>query len=236
MRVAICDDNEMSRELLNEFLGCYFANRAIHYQVVQYETAVPLLCDVEEGELYDLIFLDIYMEEILGIEAAYRLRGIGYRGEIAFLTATDEFALAGYEVGAAGYLLKPLAYEKFCHVMERMTKHLQESTYSIKQRSAVIRIPYGEIIYIESINSKCILHTKNKEYVLYKQLDKIEQELKDCRFLRCHQSFLVNMDYIIQADKEFELENGETVMIRQRDVKTIRQTFIDYMKSKIDQS
>ena len=69
-------------------------------------------------------------------------------------------------------------------------------------------------------------------YTVYKTLNTIEKELGDRRFLRCHQSFLVNMDHIKQIEKQFLLSNGEVVPIRQRGVKLVRQAYIDYTASK----
>ena len=235
MHVAICDDSEIARELLVEFFSYYCANKAISYEIEQYETAVPLICDVEEGARFDIVFLDIYMGELLGIDAAHKLRELGYQGKIVFLTASPDFALAGYDVEAAGYLLKPLAFQTFSRMMDRMVKYFKGSTYPIRQRSKVIRIPYDEIYYIESRNSKCILHGKKEDYIIYKQLDKITEELNDRRFLRCHQSFLVNMDYVRFADKEFRMVNGATVLIRQKDLKAIKQSFLDYVNTKTRQ-
>ena len=65
-------------------------------------------------------------------------------------------------------------------------------------------------------------------YTIYKKLSEIEQALTDRRFLRCHQSFLVNMRYIAKADKQFELTTGDVVLIRQRSLREIRQTYLDY--------
>ena len=74
--------------------------------------------------------------------------------------------------------------------------------------------------------------SNNVEYVIYKRLGDIESELNDKRFLRCHQSYLVNMNYIKNVDKHFELTNGEIVCIRQRSLKAIRQEYLDYLNSK----
>ena len=68
--------------------------------------------------------------------------------------------------------------------------------------------------------------------MVYKRLSEIEHELQDGRFLRCHQSYLVNMDFIQLTDKQFVLTTGDTVLIRQRDLKAIRQCYLDYVSGK----
>ena len=181
----------------------------------------------------DIVFLDIYMEKMLGIDVARELRRLHYAGEIVFLTATSDFAVDSYEVQAGGYLLKPHSYEKLCMVMDRVLSACDINTYQIQRRGVVTRIPYHEILYVESRNTRCLLHRKGGgTYTMYKKLGEIEEELYDPRFLRCHQSYLVNMAYVQNADHQFTLFTGDIVLIRQRNLKEIRNRYLDYLKQK----
>lgn len=230
MRVAVCDDSSIDRELFVAMLHHYFVNKPISNEIIQYEKGMDLLHDVEDDVWFDIVFLDIYMNDLLGIDVAHKLRSLGYRGHIIFLTATADFAVDSYEVEALGYLLKPQSFEKLSQVMDRATREMTANTYQVKKHSKIIRVPYHEILYVESMNSKCIMHCCNDQsYVIYKRLTNIEHELNDERFLRCHQSYLVNMDHIHQVDSQFTLVTGDTVAIRQRDLKSIRQTALDYL-------
>ena len=214
-------------------LNRYSSERSFYFSLVPYEYGRNFLYDIEEGVYFDVSFLDIYMEDTMGNEIAHKLRAMGYQGEIVFLTASPDFAIESYDVDASGYLLKPLDYGKFKMVMDRITRNIDPSTYQIRQRTTVTKIVYHEILYIESCNSKCILHSASGEsYTVYKTLTAIEKELGDRRFLRCHQSFLVNMDHIKQIGAQFLLSNGEIVPIRQRGVKSVRQACMNYFASK----
>ena len=231
MRIAVCDDSNLDRELFVALLHHYFVNKPISNEIIQYENGVDLLHDVEDDMWFDIVFLDIYMNDLLGIDVAHKLRSLGYRGHIIFLTATADFAVDSYEVEALGYLLKPQSFEKLSQVMDRAIRTMTTNTYLVKNHSKIIRVPYHEILYIESMNSKCIIHCCNEQhYVIYKRLTTIEHELNDKRFLRCHQSYLVNMDHIHQVDSQFTLVTGDTVAIRQRDLKSIRQTVLHYLE------
>lgn len=231
MRIAVCDDSSLDRELFVALLHHYFVNKPISNEIIQYENGVDLLHDVEDDMWFDIVFLDIYMNDLLGIDVAHKLRSLGYRGHIIFLTATADFAVDSYEVEALGYLLKPQSFEKLSQVMDRAIRTMTTNTYLVKNHSKIIRVPYHEILYIESMNSKCIIHCCNEQhYVIYKRLTTIEHELNDKRFLRCHQSYLVNMDHIHQVDSQFTLVTGDTVAIRQRDLKSIRQTVLHYLE------
>lgn len=230
MYIAVCDDNPVDREIIKMMLHDYAAQKSIHFDITEYDSGTNLIYDVEEGCVFDIIFLDIYMQEILGIDVARMLRSkIHYEGNVVFLTATTKFAVDSYEVDASGYLVKPLSYEKVFAVVDKLLLSYKVQTYSIRKHSNIFHIPIDEILYINSENNKCILHRKNdKSYTVYKKLDEIQNELPASHFLRCHQSYLVNMDYIVRADKEFELVSGDIISIRQRDLKRIRSVYLEY--------
>lgn len=236
MLIDICDDSSLDRDIIADFLSNYFSEKGIEYRINIYENGSNLIYDIQDGALPDIIFLDIYLENgEMGIEVARKLRQNNYCGSIVFLTASADFAIDSYDVEASGYLLKPHSYEKLCGVMDRIVKNITVDfkSYNISVRGGIVRIPRKNITYVESNNSKCIVHTsKNEEYTVYKRLSEIEQELNDRCFLRCHQSFLVNMDYILRADKEFTLTNGDTVSIRQRSLKMMKKMYLDYLKEK----
>lgn len=234
MQVAICDDTHIDRELVADLLNQYAVERGLSLEFQTYANGESLLYDFEDGRHFDIIFLDIYLGDCLGIDIARKLREMHYSKSIVFLTMSPDFAVDSYDVEADGYLLKPHSYKKLCRIMDRITQGANGCFYQIRQRSTIIQVNYREIPYIESCNSKCILHRNTGDsYVIYKTLNEIEHELNNRRFLRCHQSFLVNMDYIQQLGKEFLLTTGDIIQIRQRSLRPIRQIYLDYTASKI---
>ena len=229
MRIAVCEDNPLQRDIIVLLLNRCSAERSLPVELVPYEYGMNRLYDVEEGAHYDIVFLDIYLQDAMGNELAHRLRAMGYQGKIVFLTASPDFAIESYDVAASGYLLKPISYDRLKAVIDRITENFDPNTYQIRHRATVTRIAYRDILYIESSNSKCMIHTvSGRVHTAYKTLNTIEKELNDSCFLRCHQSFLVNMDHVRQIGKEFLLSNGETIPIRQRGVKPVRQAYMAY--------
>ena len=187
-RIAICDDVEVERFVLKRQLMVYFQTNGREAQIQEYESGESLLADIEEGYIWpDLIFLDIYMGDLNGMDTARKLRDLGVKAPIVFLTASPDFALESYEVEASGYLLKP-AEEK--------------------QTTAI-----------------SVLETAEK-------LGNLEKKIEDPRFLRCHQSFLVNMDHITDVEEEFLLRNGERVPIRVRGRKDVLDAYNHYFRIK----
>ena len=230
MKIAVCDDSAVDRGIAVELLNDYADNNSLHFDISNYETGESLIYDTQEGICFDVVFLDVYMDGILGIDTAHKLRENNFEGDIVFLTSTSEFAVESYDVDAAGYLMKPHSKAKLSAVMDKILYNYHTKTYPVRIRSNIINIPVNEILFAESCNTKCVIHRKgNKKYTVYKKLNEIESELSDRRFLRCHQSYLVNMDYIEKADKDFTLTSGDIIGIRQRDLKSIRRSYLDYI-------
>ncbi len=229
MRIAICDDSQIDRTLIRDFVHTYMTEKSIPNTMTEYGNGMNLVYDIEEGYYYDLVFLDIFMDQVLGMDIARKLRCVGYTGKIIFLTSTAEFAVDSYEVEASGYLLKPHDYEKLCALLNRIIDRTNIGQFQVSVRNTIYSIPFAEIVFVESSNNVCILHRSDgSEYTLYKKLSEVEAELNESRFLRCHQSYLVNMSYIVKADKQFELTTGDVVLIRQRSQKEIRKAYQDF--------
>lgn len=234
MYIAVCCEQNLKNDILN-LVTTYFNNKFHSFEFSYFKNSKTLLDEIEDGAYFDLIFMDIYLDNVLGIDVAKTLRNIGFDNEIAFLADNADFAVDGYEVGAIGYLLKPFDCSKFEGVLNRIVDRYDLSMYLIKRRKSTYRVPYDNITYVESNNSKCTLHTVNGEkYLIYKHLSEIEEELVDSRFLRCHRSYLVNMNYITAVDKQFVLKNGEVVLIRQKSLREIKEFYLDYLGGKKD--
>ena len=229
MRLAICDDNDLERNLLYSLLKKYFLETSVRCEFTLYDRGASLYYDVMENIEYDIIFLDLFMGDSFGMNIAQKLRDLSYRGKIVFCTVSADYALESYNVYASGYILKPYSLADIRRTLDRFLPEYQCNSYQLKQKSNIVYIPLNEIMYVESDNMKCILHqTGDRQYVIYKKLSQIEAELNDERFLRCHQSYLVNMNHIRQANDVFILQNGESILIRRKSRKEIHEKFLEY--------
>ncbi|HBJ18364.1 MAG TPA: DNA-binding response regulator [Clostridiales bacterium] len=229
MRLAICDDDDLERNFLHSLLKKYFSETSISCEFTLYDRGVNLYCDIAEEMEYDIVFLDLFMKDSFGMDIAKKLRDIHYDGKIIFCTVSADYALESYDVYASGYILKPYSLKEIRSTLDRFIPEYQCDCYAIRQKAQVVYIPLNEILYVESSNTRCIVHRRDgREYHVYKKLAEIEAELKDPRFLRCHQSYLVNMNYISEANDSFLLQNGEEILIRAKSKKEIQQRFLEY--------
>lgn len=234
LRIAICDDNAVDRECLRRLLREVYACRNETLpKITEYAAGEALLFDLEECcECFDLLFLDIYMDGLSGMDAARRLRDMGCRIPLVFLTSTPDFAVESYEVRADGYLLKPPDREKLSGVLERALAARERPRVSLRCGREHRYFYLDEILCAESRNSTVFLRMADgSETSLKSKLDQIEAALADPRFLRCHQSFLVNMDYIADVDGDFRLKNGVTVPVRVRSRREMSERYYQYFVS-----
>lgn len=234
LRLAICDDLAGERETLRRFLEGYFAQSGHAYEITEYVCGEPLAADYEDGDgCFDLIFLDIFMGGLNGVETAKRIRAYSENVPIVFLTTSPDFALESYDVQAMGYLLKPLQPEKAAALLGRFLREEyaeQQKTLLVREGGRGGRIAYREILFVESQRNVLIVHTKSRLHRIYRTMAELDAELCEHAFLRCHQSYLVNLAQVDAAEKtEFIMTDGTSVPIRQRDAKAIRDTYFAYL-------
>lgn len=228
--IVVCDDVEIERLLLKEILCQYFEEINEEVSIVEYDSGETLIADVEEGYVaMDLLFLDIYMKKLNGMETARKLRQIQCKVPIIFLTASPDYAIESYEVQASEYLLKSFSEEKLMKLLNRILKTDMKRRVAIKNRRQYRYPCTDDIMYIDSDKHNVTLHLSDgSEIITVDKLGEIEKRINEKRFLRCHQSYLVNMDYIKDVEDDFIMEDGTLVPIRVRGRKEILDTYYDY--------
>lgn len=232
--IAVCDDNERDSANLHLALTNQLSSLGQAAEIALYPCGEALLAAIEEdGRSFDLIFLDIYMAGLTGMEAAHRLRKLGRKTPLIFLTSSPDFAVEGYEVAAAGYLLKPLVEEKLAPLLSRLLTPVTPPRLALKHGGGYRYYDYDEICYVESRSHALHLHLSHGVTVQTAgRLDMLEGRLHDKRFLRCHQSYLVNMDYVYKVGDDFLLRNGAVVPIRVRSRKAMTDAYYSFFVSR----
>ena len=234
VHIAVCDDEEYFRLREEKLVGEYMEKRKYGYTVDTYSSGKEMLDRAEIPLQYDIIFLDINMEELDGLETARRIRQISAGVSIVFVTAYITYALEGYKVNAVRYLLK----EERCleYAMKECLDTIigqidaQKMKYEIYFQNGRKSVPAEDILYVESRLHKVLFFVMEngiKEYCKYERLDCVEQELGPHGFFRIHQSFLVNIRYVQNVERYAAmLENGITLSISKRYYKDVERAYI----------
>lgn len=216
MRIAVCDDCRQDACAVRELLP--------GQEVKIYGSAESLLSDVEQdGKQFDLYLLDIFMEDSMsGIELAGKLRAWDEAAVICFVSASDDFYREAYDLYAVQYLIKPIGgeeLEKLINKVEKIFIKNKEKTLAYSWRRVSGVIPYGKILYISSREHVLSIHcTDGRVQESTGKLNDLEQQICGDTFLRCHQSFIVNVYHVREiAGMEIVLaEKEEKVPVSRR--------------------
>lgn len=217
MNIAICDDEKGACLVIEELV-----RKADSDAEISVFTNPDELLNAED--LFDLVFLDIQMEEMTGIDAAKRLRTRETQPEIVFISAVQEYVFDAFDVEAFHYLIKPVDPAKFAKVYARVKmriadkkKNLLETEeaaiLSVKSKTRQYSLKMTDVLYVENQLKKLLIHTKEETIDLYGAMKDIEAQTGD-GFFRCHRGYLVNLGHIKSYSKdEILLDNGERIMI-----------------------
>ena len=237
MNIAIIEDSGQELSLLERCLQSYLSSRQV-YRVIDTYTSGEAFLENWPSKSYDLVFLDILMECISGIEVARKIRETDSECLLIFISSSKEYALQGFEVRAFDYLLKPLSEERFQKTMDlcqnELAKHIRY--IEVKESRTLVKIPLNEIIYTDYYNHYIQIHTAARLIRSYQQFD-VFSPLLLCypQFLCCYRNCIVNMDHVDSVDKhDFVMENGERVPITRGNRNSIYQQYADYQFLKIN--
>jgi DNA-binding LytR/AlgR family response regulator len=204
IRCLIVDDEELARTLLQNYTG-----RLPNLEVVA-SCANPIeAMSVLQQQHIDLLFLDIQMPELTGIEF---LRTLTHKPLVIFTTAYSEFALDGYALDVTDYLLKPFSFERFLQAVNKAANLLQARTGGspaakepetpakdyilVKADHKVHRVKFDDIRYIQGMREYVAFHTPAGRLLSLNSLKSLEEELPPERFIRIHKSYIVAIDKI----------------------------------------
>lgn len=232
--IAICDDEEYFRLREKKLIEKYMEERGGACSIDLYASGAEMLSASDAGQQYDMIFLDVNMEEMDGMETAERIRALSDDVYIVFVTAYISYAPQGYKVGAVRYLLKEDAgleralNECLDTILEKMG--YRNMMYELDFQNGRKKIPTDSILYVESRLHKVIFFVREdgiKEYSRYDRLDVVERKLRQYGFCRVHQSFLVNMKYAKNVVRyTLSLAGGAEINISKRYYKNVEAEYI----------
>lgn len=215
MKIAICDDDKQLRKNLRHLIEVQLDLMALTYEIEEYESGISLLEHIDKKEP-DILFLDIEMPGMGGMDTAKALRKLEKKMLIIFITAYPDYVFQGYEVHAFHYILKPYEKTKLKDVLESAVRELsaqEEQFYMVQQKSGALRLSLREISYFKSDKRNVCAIQKNGEQIsFYEKLDDVEAKLPDF-FQRIHNRYLVNMNCISKLESASCICNGEELPV-----------------------
>lgn len=218
VNIAVVDDLARDRETVRAKVLGYAACRGLPWQVTVFSGGEELLADLTPGR-YEVVFLDILMGGLDGIETARRLRQVDRDALLVFVTTEADYAVEGYEVEAAGFLLKEESESRFQRLMERLERRLRrDAVLDFSSAGSPLRLPAGEMLYAEVLDHDMALHTRDGVHVLRMSMEQLKPLLpQDGRFFECHRGIVLNLDAVAALSAQVvTIENGDTLPVSRR--------------------
>ena len=234
--IAVCDDLEEERALLGHMLQSYAQRKGLSLQLHLFVSGEELLHNIRQVCACQVLFLDVYMSGISGVEAARRLRAAGCGTSIVFATTSTDHGVDSFEVRASDYLVKPFRQEEVDRALDWCLEHMPEPlrSLSVYAEGEIQEFPLASVLYIEVLGHQSHIHTLRQTVVVRKSLDDLERAVDSPDFFRCHRSFLVNLNFVQDiTGSDFRLSDGTLVPISSGNLSKIRNLFSDwtYMKA-----
>ena len=236
MHIAICDDELKQVELLCTSLEKLCAK--LHLEVslhgfVDYKAFLSYIAKVP----VDIVFLDIYIGQHNGIDAAKIIRRFNNSCSLIFVTTSLDHAIEAFDLKACHYLVKPITPQKLLEALQR-TKFIssEEKTLSIVSDYMNTRLPLADIIYIDIVNKRTLIHMQNSSIVSSLiPIGKIADRLADePRFIMCHRSIIINADFIKNfTTSDIELINQTKIPVPQKRYSHVKGLYHEYLFTKV---
>ncbi len=234
LRVAIVEDSPRDAEQLTTCLQRFSRKHGMEIEIQRYENAL-LFLQGYKGD-FDIVFMDIDMPMMSGMEAARSLRQVDPHVLLIFVTALARFALNGYEVDAYDFIVKPVQENFFEAKMNRAVKKLsseQRTRLLIKSGDKSVRIFADEIIYVDIFNHVLTFHTEQGPFSTRGTMKDLMETLDGSLFAMCNKSYVVNMRHIEMLDgDEAVMTNGDRLPISRPRKTAFMQQIADFYGNK----
>ncbi|MCR5229826.1 MAG: LytTR family DNA-binding domain-containing protein [Solobacterium sp.] len=230
MNIAVCDDDKIVLQQMEQYLNTISGELGADFSVFYFSSGEEVLDSLPAST--DVLFLDIQMGGMNGMETARRLRERFENLYLIFITGNIEFALEGYSVHAFSFLPKPVNYHSLMKIMKEIVsrrKAVNEPAITLTAGAVTDVIRCSSILYIEVLHHDIFVVSKQgrKQYRL--SLSEVERKLEGMHFFRCHKSYLINLAQIASASStEIIMSNNDRVPVSKYRAREFLDAFAAY--------
>lgn len=232
MRIAVVDDTASDRELLRKRLNTQLNRFLLPAEIIEFDSGASFLCAAEKRR-FDLVFLDIYMEQDHGVDTARSLRQFNTDCLLVFTTVSADHALDGFRVRALQYFVKPYTEKDLAALFNEIIKRLpaSEPYMEVNTAGGATRLKLREILYAEHYQHQIHIHTEDgRRLITRRTFREFAESIGDERFFLCGRGLIVNLDYAADFDgTDFILKNGKRLPVSRSLRKDARLAFGDFL-------
>lgn len=209
-RIAIVEDTQEAAIQLKTLLLRYAEENGLALELLEYRNAVTFLTNYPAN--FDIVFMDIEMPYLNGLEGAAKLREIDRSTLLIFATKLGHMAAKGYEVEAFDFVVKPIHYDSLKLKLKRVFNRLEQkqvNNISFLSEGSRVRMSSSSIRYIEVSDHQLIYHTDEGDYPVYGTMAKVREQLEPLGFSMCNNCYLINLRYV-KAVRKYTVLVGDT--------------------------
>lgn len=234
-KVLICDDDIFFAEGIKQDVLEIMGRENLHVETFVLEEQLEFYV-AEHPDEPAIVMLDVKLKNNNGVNVAKNLQRANPDTQIIFMSGYDDYYLDVYEVEHIYFLKKPVKRQRLKQALSRAIQRLEqikEANFHMPGRIGTEQIPLSIILYFEKEKRKIHIHSTEKRYSFYGRFEEIEEQL-DERFLRCHNSYIVNIAKAQKlSDKKFFFENGRAIPISKSYYGQARNKFLDYLSNSL---
>ena len=235
LKIAICDDEQIVCADIEKYILDFKKESGLDLEVEVFNSGIDLLKFIENENTFDLIFLDIEMQDLNGIQVGIKLRNEleDYVTKIVYISSKDNYDRQLFEVQPMHFLSKPIDKEKIIADIKLALKILGKNggVFSYKIGHSVHKIPVKDILYFESMDREIKLVSIKGTVYFYDTIEAVLSQVSSFQFIQIHRSFIINYAYVSKFRyEEVIMQNGERLLISQRRRKDVRDLLISYEK------
>lgn len=232
VRVAIAEDETKLHDYYGKMVEAWGSSRKIRSVITFVESAEEYLFKYDRQNVFDIIFLDVCMKGMNGMELAHEIRKSDRHVQIVFLTGKSEYVFEGYEIGAVRYLLKPVKEDELAKALDACMEKLEgsrEDYLTMKYQGENLRLLKSEIILIQVEGHYLKMRTADRVYEWKASLKEMLAKLDPARFVPANRSAVVNLEFVSKITREeCILENGEAVPVSRGAYGPLNEAFMKY--------
>lgn len=231
MKVAIIDDELHERKVLSEYISTYGSENGLKVGIELFESGDMLIGNYKAD--IDILVFDIDMPGTNGMECARKIREIDKNVTILFVTNIAQYAIDGYAVEAIDYIIKPISYYEFSMKFQKAVSKVaqkREHMIAIDTGEGIRRLKTSEVLYVEVMAHYLFFHLKKEVFKVRGSMKEQLGMLIPFNFCRVHKSFLINLKYVEEIQKNEVLVGGKSIPIGRMYKDALMQEYMRYIR------
>lgn len=227
--LAIVDDDPNDSAALGKLVAEYFRQNNQAYLIHVFNAPLDFIRSTEN---HDIVFMDIRMDTLDGLEVARIMRKINQDSVLIFVTHMAQLAIKGYEVDALDFIVKPADQFSINFVLDKALTRLESissTVLALKTSSGIVSLSSNDITYVEVFDHNLVYHTTKGVYDVRGRLSDVIKKLDQKRFIMCNRSFVVNLRYVFSICNEYLVVDGTKISISKSHRKEIMQHFSNFL-------